>query len=326
MSWLDVARRLADELLFPAASQVDLTGELPPGHLDALAAAGLYGVQASGGRDDPEFLHVIEVLAAGCLATAFVWIQHHGAVRAAAAGSPALREQWLAPLSAGLCRAAVAQAGVRPGPAAVRARRVAGGYRIDGEAEWVTGWGLVDVIHTAARLDDDRVVWALIDADPGLPARPLALVAVNASRTVSLRFEDVFVADDRVTSVMPLADWPARDAAALRPNGSLALGSASRSLRLLEPLAADLAGVLHSELDACRERLDVATPQALPAARAAASELALRAASTLSVAAGARGILAGQAAQRLLREAAFLLVFGSRPAIRTHLLESVARA
>ena len=41
-----VARRLADDLLFPEAMRVDGLDMLPAAHLDALAAAGLYGAPA----------------------------------------------------------------------------------------------------------------------------------------------------------------------------------------------------------------------------------------------------------------------------------------
>lgn len=326
------ALNLAEDLLFPAAATVDLTGELPPSHLDALAAAGLYGAQGprelGGFGDDTEFQRVVEDLAGGCLATTFVWIQHHGAVRAVAAGSAELRERWLDGLCTGVCRAGVAQAGARPGPATLRARPVDGGYILDGEATWVTGWGLVDVIHTAARLDEDTVVWLLVEAraGAGLSVEPLRLVAVNASRTVLMRFDGLFVGADRVTSIMPLSDWPTRDAAGLRTNGSLSLGAISRCVRLLEPIAAEPAAALRAELDGRREQLDGAGPDRLPAARAAASELALRTASTLAVAAGARGILTGEHPQRLVREATFLLVFGSRPALRRELIGLVADA
>src|ERR1035438_745219 len=51
------------------------------------------------------------------------------------------------------------------------------------------------------------------------------------------------------------------------------------------------------------------TPQTMPAARAAAAELAMRAASALVVANGSRSILTDADPQRLAREAIFLLVF-----------------
>jgi alkylation response protein AidB-like acyl-CoA dehydrogenase len=67
-----------------------------------------------------------------------------------------------------------------------------------------------------------------------------------------------------------------------------------------------LAAALARDIDAARSALDAASPEYLPAARAAASDLALRATATLMTAVGARGILAGGTAQRLFREAGFL--------------------
>ncbi|MGA8634121.1 MAG: hypothetical protein WB805_04605 [Candidatus Dormiibacterota bacterium] len=53
-----------------------------------------------------------------------------------------------------------------------------------------------------------------------------------------------------------------------------------------------------------------------PPGRARASELALRAATTLVVSGGGRSITMADHAQRLAREALFLLVFGQTPAIK----------
>jgi alkylation response protein AidB-like acyl-CoA dehydrogenase len=66
--------------------------------------------------------------------------------------------------------------------------------------------------------------------------------------------------------------------------------------------------------------LDAASSDEMPAARAAASELCWRAAAQLMVATGGRSVLTDQHAQRLAREAMFLLVFGSRPSIKAALL------
>ena len=84
------------------------------------------------------------------------------------------------------------------------------------------------------------------------------------------------------------------------------------------------AGELGAELDACRSALDAAIgsadPDAMPAARAASSELAVRAAAALAVSTGSAAALAGSHPERLTREALFLLVFGSRPKIKSSLL------
>jgi alkylation response protein AidB-like acyl-CoA dehydrogenase len=93
-------------------------------------------------------------------------------------------------------------------------------------------------------------------------------------------------------------------------NGSLALGVARRCAALLE------SSLLVTELDARREALDHGSPGAMPEERARASELALRAATTLVVSGGGRSIAMDHQAQRLAREAIFLLVFGQTAAIK----------
>ncbi|HET9896173.1 MAG TPA: acyl-CoA dehydrogenase family protein, partial [Streptosporangiaceae bacterium] len=109
-----VAQELADRVLAPAAMEVEASGRIPSSHLDQLAAAGLYGMAGPvdhGGLDLDlgTACRVIEVLAAGCLSTAFVWLQHHSAVRAVSASTDAgLRAAWLRPMCAGQRRAGLA--------------------------------------------------------------------------------------------------------------------------------------------------------------------------------------------------------------------------
>ena len=191
------AREVAESVLFPGALETDSSTLVPIDRLDALAASGLYGLfgpESAGGLDaDPlSGAEVIEILAGACLTTAFVWMQHHSAVLAVAGSkSERLRSQWLAPLCSGERRAGVAFAGLRrPGPPILTARRSEDHWILDGSAPWVTGWGRVDVIHTAARDLDGNVVWILVDAaaSPSLRAERLELSAVNASATVSVRF------------------------------------------------------------------------------------------------------------------------------------------
>jgi alkylation response protein AidB-like acyl-CoA dehydrogenase len=334
IEFVDKARRIADDVLFPVAGEVEARGEVPREHLDLLAAQGFYGLFVTVADDDlPDAYRAAEALASGCLSTALVWMQHHLAVRAVASSErPGVRESWLPRLSTGDTRAGAAVGGLRPGPPLLRSRKVDGGHLLDGTAPWVTGWGLVDLVHTAARDDNDVIVWSLIDARAtgSLSVTSLDLLAVMASRTVELRFDRHFVPEDRVTGTLPYAQWPERDAAGLRGNGSLALGLADRCVRLINSTHTDTAAALvpglADELGGCRAALDEATPATLPAARAAASELAMRFATTLVTAVGARAVLAGSPASRLLREAAFLLVFGSRQAIKDELIRRLARS
>jgi alkylation response protein AidB-like acyl-CoA dehydrogenase len=322
---LSVARDIADQVLFPDAMRVDRLDVLPAAHLDELAIAGLYGAPAPAdvgglGLDLRAVSGVVEELASGCLAAAFVLVQHFRLLATLAAGAVAspLRDRWLTAASQGHLRAGVALTGLIPGPPQLRAEIGEGGWRLDGTAPWVTGWGLVDVVEVVARGRGDTVVTLIMDAaaQPGLSVTRQRLAAVDASVTVRLGFDGVVIPPERFVSQEPFDPAISVQPAGLRINGSLALGVALRCTRLLG------AGPLDDELTACRERLDAAlegSSAQMAAARAATSDLALRAAAALTVRDGAGAITVEAHAQRLAREALFLLVFGSRPGIKSEL-------
>jgi alkylation response protein AidB-like acyl-CoA dehydrogenase len=345
---LQVAEELADELLFPTAIATDAGDRVPRAHLDRIAEAGLYGmygpVEFGGlGVDEAVGRKAMEIMAGGCLTTTFVWMPHHGAVRSVAGSStPGLREEWLAPMCRGERRAGFALGGILPSGPGVTARPVDGGWLLSGVAPWVTGWGLVDVIHTASHGPDGVILWTLIDAveSPTLTCERLPLVAVHASVTVSVHFTDHFVPAERVTGTEPLSAWirtaPSPDRLApvgqdgkwslgrhhmATVTGALALGLAGRCCRLMPPSPLDEELVTHRE---ALDRAATSAPDTLPTVRAHASQLAVRAAASLVVATGSRSILLDAHPQRLMREATFLLVFGTRPPIPAELLKLFA--
>jgi alkylation response protein AidB-like acyl-CoA dehydrogenase len=151
------AEVLAADVFAPAAMAVEASQQIPPGHLDRLAAEGLYGLagpREAGGLDLPPPMagRVIETLAGACLSTTFVWLQQHSVVRAVArTGTPGLRDSLLGPLCRGERRAGIALGGTLPGPPRLRAQALPGGYRLDGSSPWVTGWGLIDTLYVAGR-------------------------------------------------------------------------------------------------------------------------------------------------------------------------------
>lgn len=162
---VDAAYRLADDLLFPDAAEVDRTGEVPDSHWAALADAGLFGVAAPAsvggpGLDFTQAIEIIEVLTSGCLSTAFTWLQHHGVVIALAnTTNDALREEILADAIAGRVQAGVAYAGAVPTPPRMRATRTADGWSLSGYAPFVSGWGYIDILQISARdVETDDVI------------------------------------------------------------------------------------------------------------------------------------------------------------------------
>lgn len=319
-----VVKRLAEDVLFPASLETDASPRVPSELLDQLAEAGLYGMSATpqvGGlgleRSTGEAL--LEILASGCLTTTFVLAQHLGTAATVSRLTGSLREEWGAPLAAGAVRSGIAFSHLRhPDPPTLTARPVSSGYLLEGSAPLVSGWGLIDVVHVAARTGGD-VTWLLVDAHPAetLEVTPLKLAAVNASSTVSVRFARHFVPVERLTVVEPLAEWLARDAATLRTNGFLSLGVAKRALHLLGPSPLD------GRLAEYRRLLIGAGEDELPAARATVSLFALHATAALVATGGGRSIVRTSHAQRLGREALFLLVQGQTRAVRTAQLDQI---
>jgi alkylation response protein AidB-like acyl-CoA dehydrogenase len=312
--YVEIARRVADEVLFPAALSTDASDVVSRELLDGLASAGLYGVGAD--ADFGTTCAVQEELASGCLTTAFLWMQHLGLVHTLASSGPAgVAARWLAPLAAGEIRAGLGLGGALPQPT-VHARADNDGWIVDGVSPFVSGWGRIDVIHLAARTADGQIVWLIADAaeGPALRAERLHLAALNATATVRVTFTQLRVGADRVTDLHPASGETAPEA--LRLHAALALGVASRCCRLLGPtsLDADLTR-LRAELD----RLGSGIVQA----RAAAGALAMRAAAALMASRGSKSLLGSDHAQRLLREAAFTLVYALRPGSRSSLLSSL---
>ncbi|EWM09824.1 acyl-CoA dehydrogenase family protein [Kutzneria sp. 744] len=325
------ARVVADEVLFPAAAEVDRTGRVPAGHFERLAAEGFYGISVDETLGLPEVVAILEALAGGCLSTMFTWLQHLGLTRGIyASTNEALRERYLEDLAAGRLRGGVSYAAVIPPKPKVTARRVDGGYVFDGEAPFVSGWGLIDLLQVAGR-DGDTIVSGVIDAvaAEGLTAEPLMLVAAQGTATVHLGFKGFFVPDERIYSTVSYDEFVAGNAAfASRLNGCAPLGVAERAARLIEEAGqGEVADRLRKEIGDARDRLDggLIDQESMPAARVAAAEVAYRSAGALVAATGSSGILGGNHAQRLVREATFLLVAGGRPEIKAGLLRTFGK-
>jgi len=311
MDVVDRAREIADDVLFPAALATDAADMVPREILDTLADAGLYGSALD--VDFPTVCTVQEALASGCLTTAFLWAQHLGLVHALAmSGDEELRARWLERLARGEVRAGLALGGALPRPT-LHARADDGGWVLDGASSFVSGWGRIDVVHTAARVGDE-VVWLIVDAQeaPGLGVERLRLAVLDATATVRASFDGLAVPGDRVTGSHPAGGTTPPEV--LRLHAALALGVASRCCLLLGPSPFD------DELGACRAQLDRLDPETIFGDRAAAGELAVRAAAALSVARGSRAVLADDHAQLLAREALFTLVYALRPASKDALL------
>ncbi|MEV6809521.1 acyl-CoA dehydrogenase family protein [Streptomyces sp. NPDC051132] len=328
------ARRLATELLLPEAERVDREG-VPASHIEAVKRSGLLGVVAPadhGGAEAPVAVlrETAEILAGACCATWFVQTQHHTPVQTLARGEGPVRDRLLGPLSRGELLAGVAYAQLRAYPRRpVRVRRQDGGWRFDGTVPWYTGWGLNDVLLLAGATDSGEVLFAFADAreQPGLRASPpMRLAALTAARTVSLELDGLWLPEEAVALHLPYDRWAAGDRVRTLHANPAVFGVAQAALSLLDdtsaaPLRSRLAEVRRRAYDLAdrpvpraRAGAGPALPQAWVqerlAVRAEAFEVLRTATTAAVVAGGGRAMSLASRAQRLAREALFLLVQG----------------
>jgi alkylation response protein AidB-like acyl-CoA dehydrogenase len=343
------AQRVADETLFPSAQDVDRSDRIPERNLTALAEAGLFGLvgpAAHGGLDldARSARRAMAAVGSGCGATFFVWVQHHGVVRALrSSNNTALVDAHLVDLCAGRTLAATAFAHVRrTGPPAITAMRIEDGWRLDGHAPWATSRGVADWFSVAAESGDGELVWSLVPGTgaQSVTATTLALPVFGATSTVALRFDACVVPDDQVIAVEAAEQWRRTDRRHASLGQPAVLGVADRARRLLaderDDDAARAADALAIEL-ACRWDIDDDLVDALAIGdddatdlivaasdhRAACLDLARRSTTALLAAVGGRGMDLSHPAQRLAREADFYVVQAQTVDGRTATLRSV---
>ena len=331
-------------VLLAAAEDTDRADALPRSHFRALSELGLYGMVVR--RDDgglglapSEIRRVLRRIGSGCGATAFAFAQHHGTTGAVAAtDNLGLRNRWL-PRLVGGSLAGIAYAHVRrPGPPVLRAEpdpSGGGGWILDGEAPWVTSWGLAEVLGVAARSADGRLVWSLVPAEEGdglSVAKRFELSVLGATATVALRFDRYRVGPDHLIDHTDFAAWADHDRhLAARPN-PLCLGIGDRAIALLAEVAPERAAELAPAWEDLGRR---AEEQAAAVDRRQADEAVVAAAraetvlatqqltAALLAAVGGGGMERGHPAQRLHREAGFYVVQAQNAAGRKALLDEV---
>ena len=339
---IERATSVADEVLFPAAQDVDRGLRRLDDGLRALAGAGLFGISgpaSSGGADlgQSEARRVMAAVGSGCGATFFVWVQHHGVMRTLRSSSNSeLVERMLAPMCAGDVIAGVAFAHLRRhGPPAILAQPTDdGGWRLDGHAPWATSWGIADWFCVAAASERGEIVWVKVRGftAPGFTASPLALPVFAHTGTVAFRFDGYHAAADDVVSVSDLDSWRRADRRQAAIGQPAVLGVTERAIALLGERAdsdsADTAGRLGDEL-AERWRHDDelvvagASIEVMSEHRAGCLDLARRSTTALLASIGGAGMDLSHPAQRLAREADFYVIQAQTADGRSAVLRSI---
>ena len=319
------AADVIDSIIAPLANDIDRIG-VPRSSLDALADAGMLGTPLPAVQQR----ELGELIAMADASTWFCWVQHQSPLRGLedAEQATVLRARWLDGLRAGRMLGAVAFAHVRrPGPPNPVARRVDGGWLLDGTLDWVTSWDIADVVMLLVRdLDTETYVCCYLPAGrsvecrPGLAVgEPLRLLAMSGTHTRPIALDSVFIADDEVAAIIDGATWRRSDAIRTKDANPAAFGLVRGAVAELAALRLPgLDGTVSSLVDECRslraaayalaDVADEANGAERLRLRVASLDLAVRATTAVVVARSGGAMRAGAAAERRVREAMFLLV------------------
>jgi alkylation response protein AidB-like acyl-CoA dehydrogenase len=246
----DTVRRVVDEVVAPAAIEVDRSGTFPRGNIDALGQAGVLGMLSAqdvggSGLGLGEAARTIELLSGACGSTAMVVLMHFAAVPVIEANGPSDVRQAIAS-GKHLSTLAFSESGSRSyfwAPLST-ATRLNGHVRLDASKSWVTSAGQADSYVWSSRplaADGPMTLWlvparaeglSLGDSFDGLGLRG------NASTPVAAR--DVVLPEAAILG----ADGAGLDLALAEVLPNFLVLSAAFSLGLMESVATETAAYL----------------------------------------------------------------------------------
>jgi alkylation response protein AidB-like acyl-CoA dehydrogenase len=329
-------------------------GSYPRELLQQLGAAGAFSAHLGPGAAAGDYGAAIRAMAEVsrvCGATGFmVWCQQVCGLYLQQSGNPALTGAVLAAHASGarlggtgMSNPMKAYAGIEA--LLLKATPVAGGYLVNGTLPWVSNLGPDHYAGVLAGVAGaEREVMFLLRCDaPGVELRHCpSFSAMEGTNTWAIRCSDVFIGSEQLIAD-PAKPWIMRIRAGfILLQTGFGLGVAQGAIDAMwrvEPALGhvnqfldDRPDELQAELDALAARIELLARTPFDSskdylisvldARVHASELALRAAQSGLMHAGARGYLLSSDVQRRVRESHFVAIVS--PAIK-HLRKEIAR-
>src|SRR5579864_2000221 len=206
-------RRFVEAELLPHAPEWEAARSFPNQVFHRLAELGYIGLKFPreyGGGDDPVadavFVEELSGCGSGGLAAG---IGAHCGIALPPIwrfGTEAQRQRYLVPGIRGELIAALAitepDAGSDVAAIRTHARRVDGGYVVNGSKTFITGGVRADILVTAARTGDEGghqgISFLIVERGPGIESRPLQKLGWHASDTALISFDDVFVPEQNL--------------------------------------------------------------------------------------------------------------------------------
>lgn len=288
-------------------------------------------------------------------ALAFLQTQHQSAaVRLAQSSNQTLKQEYLPYMARGQKRIGLGFSQLRrSGDPLVKATPIAGGYCLNGEVPWITGFGCFDDFIIGATLPNGQAVLGLVPLrdtaqalgqTPGQTSaqvavqaslqlsegsislsQPLSLAAMASTNTVTATLTNWFLADAQVIDLKPAGWIQQSDRQNVLQHGFFALGCAQAGLDIVatvpsQPFITNALTALTEELHSCRTGMYQAqaigdTGMHRLDLRAWSIELAVRCTHAAVIVSRGAANYADHPAQRVYREALAFTVFGQTPAV-----------
>ncbi len=211
----DAVHRFAQDRIKPLAAEIDQTNRFANGLWREMGDLGLLGItvpEQFGGSDMGYLAHVVatEEIARASASVSLSYGAHANLCvnQLRLNGSDAQRAKYLPKLVSGEHVGALAMSEVGAGSDVVsmtlRADKVEGGYRLNGNKFWITNGPDADVLVVYAKTDPEAgpkgiTTFIIEKTMPGFSASPhLDKLGMRGSNTAELVFQDVFVPDENV--------------------------------------------------------------------------------------------------------------------------------
>ena len=210
----DTVRRIAETEFVPRAAEIDKTEEFPKKHFKILSENGLLGIQVpeeygGAGAGMVSLILTVEEVARCCASTSVILTtQALASDPLLLAGTEEQKKKYLNRLASGTCLGACAitepSAGSDVSGMKTTARKVNGGYVLNGSKIFITNGGESEIVTVLAYTNREKgnkgISMLLVEnGDKGFTAgKQEHKMGIHGSDTRELVFEDVFLPDDRV--------------------------------------------------------------------------------------------------------------------------------
>lgn len=341
---LEIAESYLQEFVAPLASEMDSDSELLRDALTGMGDRALLALRVPkvwGGAEVSEetYRRFQQLIPRYSGALAFLQTQHQSAAEMLSrSDNESLKQEYLPYMSKGEVLVGVGFSQLRrKGNPPVKAIPVEGGYQLDGEVPWVTGFGFFQDFIVGAVLPDGQAVYGIVPCVDTVQStggaiafsEPMQLAAIASTNTVTATLTRWFLAAERVFFVKPPGAIHENDQKNVLHHGFFALGCARAGLDIVEataktkslPFITNAFNSLNEELTRCSEAMmrglspEFDSWEKRLQLRAWAIQLAVRCAHAAVTVSGGAANSKNHAAQRVYREALVFTVSGQTTAV-----------